>query len=74
MLSLGVVLALVFIGVIVLVIFFQFIPIRALAHGAVVSGVRVSFFTLFGMRFRQVDPAAIVIPLISGHKAGIGSP
>jgi len=69
-LSLGVVLALAFIAVIILVIFFQFIPF-GLWLTALFSGIRVSFFTLFGMRFRRVDPRAIVIPLISGHKAGI---
>src|SRR6478736_1632593 len=70
MLSLGVVLALAFIAVIILVIFFQFIPF-GLWLTALFSGIRVPFFTLFGMRFRRVDPRAIVIPLISGHKAGI---
>ncbi len=69
-LSLGVVLALAFIAIIVVVVFFQFIPF-GLWLTALFSGVRVSFFTLFGMRFRRVDPRAIVFPLISGHKAGI---
>jgi uncharacterized protein YqfA (UPF0365 family) len=70
-LSVGLAMALVFIAVIFLVIFFRFIPvglwIRALA-----SGVRVSFLTLFGMRFRKVAPAAIVDPLITARKAGLG--
>ena len=70
MISLGMVLALIFIAVIAIVIFFQFIPF-GLWLTALFSGVRVSFFTLFGMRFRRVDPRAIVLPLISGHKAGI---
>ena len=69
-LSLGVVLALAFIGIIILVVFFQFIPF-GLWLTALFSGVRVSFMTLFGMRFRRVDPKAIVFPLISAHKAGI---
>jgi uncharacterized protein YqfA (UPF0365 family) len=69
-LSLGVVLALAFIAIIIVVIFFQFIPF-GLWLTALFSGVRVSFFTLFGMRFRRVDPKAIVFPLISAHKAGI---
>ena len=63
MLSLGVVLALVFVGVIVLIVFFQFIPF-GLWLTALFSGIRISFFTLFGMRFRRVDPRAIVIPMI----------
>jgi uncharacterized protein YqfA (UPF0365 family) len=33
--------------------------------------VRVSFLTLIGMRLRKVNPAAIVDPLITAHKAGI---
>ena len=70
MISLGMVLALIFIAVIAIVIFFQFIPF-GLWLTALFSGIRVSFFTLFGMRFRRVDPRAIVFPLISGHKAGI---
>ena len=70
MISLGMVLALIFIAVIAIVIFFHFIPF-GLWLTALFSGIRVSFFTLFGMRFRRVDPRAIVIPLISGHKAGI---
>ena len=48
MLSLGVVLALAFIAVIILVIFFQFIPF-GLWLTALFSGIRVPFFTLFGM-------------------------
>jgi len=70
-LSVGLAMALVFIAFIFLVIFFRFIPvglwIRALA-----SGVRVSFLTLFGMRFRKVAPSAIVDPLITARKAGLG--
>jgi uncharacterized protein YqfA (UPF0365 family) len=66
-------LALLFIGFIVLVIFFRFIPI-GLWITAWASGVRVSFLTLFGMRFRKVNPALIVNPLIMAHKAGITVP
>ncbi|MBA3343914.1 MAG: flotillin-like protein FloA [Gemmatimonadales bacterium] len=68
--SLGIALALVFIAVILAVIFFRFVPV-GLWLTALFSGVRVSFLTLFGMRFRRVDPSAIIIPMISGHKAGI---
>ncbi|HEU0076942.1 MAG TPA: flotillin-like FloA family protein, partial [Longimicrobiaceae bacterium] len=35
------------------------------------SGVQVPFLNLFGMRFRGVDPARIVEPLVAGHAAGI---
>ena len=48
----------------------RFIPI-GLWITAYASGVRLSFVNLFGMRFRRVDPRSIVIPLISGHKAGL---
>ncbi|HUG26718.1 MAG TPA: flotillin-like protein FloA, partial [Gemmatimonadales bacterium] len=64
------VLGLIFLGILVLVIFFRFIPI-GLWIRAWASGVRVSFMTLFGMRFRKVDPARIVDPLITATKAGL---
>ena len=35
------------------------------------AGVRVSIFTLIGMRLRRVIPSRIVIPLIKAHKAGL---
>jgi uncharacterized protein YqfA (UPF0365 family) len=69
-LSLGLIVALVFIGVLVLALFFHFIPI-ALWIRALASGVYVSFLTLFGMRFRKVNPSAIVDPLITARKAGL---
>jgi len=58
------------IGILFVVIFFRFIPI-GLWIRAWASGVRVSFLTLFGMRFRKVDPARIVDPLITATKAGL---
>jgi uncharacterized protein YqfA (UPF0365 family) len=51
----------------------RFIPI-GLWITALASGVRVSFMTLFGMRFRKVNPANIVNPLINAHKAGLALP
>jgi len=69
-LSLGLIVALVFLGVLFLALFFHFIPI-ALWIRALASGVYVSFLTLFGMRFRKVNPAAIVDPLITARKAGL---
>ena len=53
-----------------LVIFFHFIPIGLWIRAAA-SGVRVSLMTLFGMRFRKVDPTRIVDPLITATKAGL---
>jgi len=61
---------LIFLGFLFLVVFFRFIPI-GLWIRAWASGVRVSFVTLFGMRFRKVDPARIVDPLITASKAGL---
>jgi uncharacterized protein YqfA (UPF0365 family) len=69
----GLIIALFFIAFIVLVIFFRFIPI-GLWITAWASGVRVSFLTLFGMRFRKVNPSYIVNPLINAHKAGLSVP
>jgi uncharacterized protein YqfA (UPF0365 family) len=66
-------LALVVLGLLFLTIFFRFIPI-GLWITALASGVRVSFMTLFGMRFRKVNPHAIVNPLIAAHKAGLAVP
>ncbi|MCK5495369.1 MAG: flotillin-like FloA family protein, partial [Hyphomicrobiaceae bacterium] len=64
---------LVFLGIVFLFIVFRFIPV-GLWITALASGVRVSFGTLFGMRFRKVVPSAIVNPLIAAHKAGIKLP
>jgi len=69
----GLLLALVLIGFLALVIIFRFIPI-GLWVTAWASGVRVPFLTLFGMRFRKVNPSAIVNPLINAHKAGLNVP
>lgn len=69
-LSFGIVLVLLFFVLLAGTIFFRFIPV-GLWVTALFSGVRVSFFTLFGMRFRRVNPREIVLPMISGHKAGI---
>jgi uncharacterized protein YqfA (UPF0365 family) len=66
----GLLIALLFIALIFLVIVFRFIPI-GLWIQAWTSGVRVSFLTLFGMRFRKVNPTNIVLPLINAHKAGL---
>ena len=69
----GLFLVLAFLAFLVLVIFFRFIPV-GLWITALASGVRVSFLSLFGMRFRKVNPSAIVQPLIAAHKAGIQLP
>ena len=69
-LSLAILLVLGFFGLIFITLVFRFIPL-GLWLQALTSGVRVSFVTLFGMRFRRVNPAAIVNPLINAHKAGL---
>jgi len=57
-------------ALIVISIIARFIPLGLWVQGFT-SGVRVPFLTLFGMRFRKVSPAAIVLPLINAHKAGL---
>ncbi len=69
-LDIGIIVALFVIGLIVISVFLRFIPI-GLWVTALASGVRVSFATLFGMRFRKVNPAAIVNPMIQAYKAGL---
>src|SRR3990172_8520131 len=59
------------IGAIILIsMFFHFVPV-GLWITAFASGVKVSFFQLFGMRFRKVEPRRIVQPLIAAWKAGL---
>ncbi|KOP72353.1 hypothetical protein AMS59_15590 [Lysinibacillus sp. FJAT-14745] len=55
---------------IVVAVFFTFVPV-ALWISALAAGVRVSIFTLIGMRLRRVVPSRIVNPLIKAHKAGL---
>lgn len=57
-------------GVLLVLFIARFIPI-GLWITALASGVRLSFLNLFGMRFRRVDPRAIVLPLIAATKAGL---
>lgn len=55
---------------VILAVFFTFVPV-ALWISALAAGVKVSIFTLVGMRLRRVIPSRIVNPLIKAHKAGI---
>ncbi len=66
----GMFLVFVFLALLAVIIFFRFIPV-GLWITALASGVRVSFMTLFGMRFRKVNPSLIVNQLIAAHKAGL---
>ncbi len=55
---------------IVLSIFFSFVPLR-LWISAMASGVRIGIFQLVGMRVRKVVPSRIVNPMIKATKAGL---
>ncbi len=57
-------------GLLVLSVFFSFVPIM-LWISALAAGVRISIFTLVGMRLRRVIPSRVVNPLIKAAKAGI---
>ena len=58
------------VAVILLVILFTFVPVM-LWISALAAGVKVSIFTLIGMRLRRVIPSRVINPLIKAHKAGI---
>ncbi|GEN86374.1 flotillin-like protein FloA [Oceanobacillus sp. FSL W8-0428] len=56
--------------VIALAILFTFVPV-ALWISALAAGVKISIFTLIGMRLRRVVPNRVINPLIKAHKAGL---
>ncbi len=56
--------------IILVVAFFAIIPV-GMWISAVASGVKISIFSLVGMKLRRVKPAKIVSPLIKATKAGI---
>ena len=60
----------VILGIIVLSVFFSFVPI-GLWITAFFSGVKVSMATLTGMRLRRVAPSKIINPMIKATKAGL---
>ena len=60
----------VFLVIVFLSLFFFFIPV-GLWISAVSAGVKVSIFSLVGMRLRRVRPANVINPLIKGSKAGL---
>jgi len=51
-------------------VFLHFVPL-GLWISAIAAGVRISIFTLIGMRLRRVPPDRIVLPLIKANKAGL---
>ncbi|WP_225228700.1 flotillin-like protein FloA [Bacillus sp. PS06] len=63
-------LLLVGLAIIVIAVFFTFVPVM-LWISALAAGVRVSIFTLIGMRLRRVIPSRVVNPLIKAVKAGL---
>jgi len=56
--------------IVILSLFFSFVPV-GLWISALAANVRVSIFTLVGMRLRRVPPSRIVNPLIKAIKAGL---
>lgn len=64
------VIVLVVLGIILLSILLTFVPVM-LWVSALAAGVRVSIFTLIGMRLRRVIPNRVINPLIKAHKAGL---
>ncbi|WP_102345548.1 flotillin-like protein FloA [Bacillus sp. Marseille-P3661] len=68
----GTVALLLMIGLIIiaLAILFTFVPVM-LWISALAAGVRVSIFTLIGMRLRRVIPSRVINPLIKAVKAGL---
>ena len=56
--------------VVLVVVFFTVIPV-GMWISAIASGVRISIFSLLGMKLRRVRPAAILNPMIKATKAGI---
>ena len=59
-------------AVILLSVFFHFVPFF-LWLSAKVSGVKISLIQLFLMRIRNVPPGIIVPSLIEAHKAGLST-
>lgn len=58
-------------GIALISVLLTFVPVM-LWISALAAGVRVSIFTLIGMRLRRVIPNRVINPLIKAHKAGIG--
>ncbi|MGD6774485.1 MULTISPECIES: flotillin-like protein FloA [Bacillaceae] len=65
-----VILLAVVLGIIFLSVLLTFVPVM-LWISALAAGVRVSIFTLVGMRLRRVIPSRVINPLIKAHKAGL---
>lgn len=68
--GLGGILIAILLVLILLMVFFRFVPI-GLWISALAAGVKVGLFNLVGMRLRRVPPHKIVMPLIKAIKAGL---
>jgi uncharacterized protein YqfA (UPF0365 family) len=64
------VIAIVIVVIVFLAIILSYVPVM-LWISALAAGIRVSIFTLVGMRLRRVTPSKVIIPLIKAQKAGI---
>ena len=56
--------------IVLLLVFFTVIPV-GMWISAIASGVKISIFSLVGMKLRRVRPAFIVRPMIKATKAGL---
>ena len=56
--------------IVLLLVFFTVIPV-GMWISAIASGVKISIFSLVGMKIRRVKPAKIVGPMIKATKAGL---
>ncbi len=65
---------LIILGLVALIIVAVLAQFANLWLQALLSGAKVSFFELIGMRLRKVDPRVIVLSRIKGVKAGIELP
>ncbi|MGM0835789.1 MAG: flotillin-like protein FloA [Bacillota bacterium] len=65
-----IILVAVVLGIIFFAVLMTFVPVM-LWISALAAGVRVSIFTLVGMRLRRVIPSRVINPLIKAHKAGV---
>jgi uncharacterized protein YqfA (UPF0365 family) len=65
---------LIVVGLVGLILFFVLAQFANLWLQALLSGAKVSFFELIGMRLRKVDPRVIVLSRIKGVKAGLDLP
>ncbi len=56
--------------IVLILVFFTVIPV-GMWISAIASGVKISIFSLVGMKIRRVKPAKIVGPMIKATKAGL---